>query len=152
MADFIAPVIDRVLAVLEKYMPATLPVDREPVVEFGRQFTGVVANMPSLFVMPVRTAFDADAQYLHEAHQVQIKLAVSGSQPGAVTEAAMAYVRAVDLAIAAAEAAGEFADAVTGGQVLRVFVAGHDYGPLFEGHGGLARFPEIELIVEVAEQ
>lgn len=137
---------------LEKYMPATLPADLEPVVEFGRQFTGVVGNMPSLYVMPVVTAFDPDAQYLDQTHQIQIKLAVSGSAPGDVTAAAMAYVRAVDLAIAQADAAGEFADAVTGGEVKRVFVSRHDYGPLFEGHGGMARFPEIDLLVEVAEQ
>ena len=151
MAEFIGPVIDRVLAALEKYMPAALPADQDPVMEFGRQFTGVVANMPAVYVMPVRTAFDADAEYLHQVHQVQIKLAVSGSTPEDVTAAALAYVRAADLAIAQAETAGEFCDAVTGGNVLRVFVSAHDYGPLFEGHAGLARFPEIELTVEVAE-
>ena len=152
MAEYIKPVIDRVLAVIEKYLPTTLPADRAPVREFGRQFTGVVAAMPALYVMPVRTGFDPDAQYLHQAHQVQIKLAVLGSEMGDVTDAAMDYVRAVDLAIAAGEAAGEFANAVTGGVVSRVFIASHDYGPLFERGGGLARFPEIELIVEAAEQ
>jgi hypothetical protein len=152
MAEFISPIIDRVLTVLKEYLPTTLPTDREPVVEYGMQFAGVVANFPSVWVMPLRTVFDAEAQYLHQAHQIQIKIAVTGSTPAEVTEAAMAYVRAADLAIAAGEAAGEFADAVPGGQVLRVFVSGHDYGPLFEAQRGMARLPEIELIVETAEQ
>jgi hypothetical protein len=96
--------------------------------------------------MPVRTSFDPDMQgCLHQQHLVQIKLAVSGSTPDEVTEAAMIYVKAVDLAIAAADAAGEFS------AYLRVFVEGHNYGPLFEKTGTIARLPEIDLIVEVAE-
>ena len=150
MAEYIKAAIDAVLAALAKRMPAALPVDREPIVEYGRQFTGIVANMPALYVMPRRTLFDADAQGVENmAHELQITLAVSGSEPGDVTDAAMIYVRAVHQAIAAADAAREIT--VEGGQVGRVFVVSHDYGPLFEKGGGLARFPEIDLLVEVAE-
>jgi hypothetical protein len=150
--EFVAPVIERLLEVLQKHLPTTLPTDQEPVTEFGRQFTGVTVSFPAVYVMPLRTVFDEDAQnYVHQAHQIQIKLAVSGSQPGDVTDAAMTYIKAVHLAIAQADAAGEFADAVTAGQVLRVFVSAHDYGPLFDRGSVLARFPEIELLVEVAE-
>ncbi len=150
MAEYIKPVIDAVLAALEARVPAALPTDREPIVEYGRQFTGIIANMPALYVMPRRTLFDPDAQGIENmAHELQITLAVSGSQPGDVTDAAMAYVKAVHDAIKAADAAREIT--VTGGQVNRVFVVSHDYGPLFEKGGGLARFPEIDLLVEVAE-
>jgi hypothetical protein len=147
MPEFIAPVIDAVITALAKYTPATVPADREQFVDFGRRFTGVVQNFPSLYVMPVRTVFDPDVQGpIVQAHQVRIKLAVTGSTPDEVSDAAMAYVRAVHLAIAAADAAGEFS------AYLRVFVIGHDYGPLFDGGGRIACLPEIELTVEVAEE
>ncbi len=150
MADYVKPVIDAVLAALEKRMPAALPVDREPVREFGRQFTGIVGNMPAVYVMPRRTLFDPDTQGVaNMAHEIQITLAVGGSEPGQVTDAAMVYVRAVHQAILEADAAREIT--VTGGQVNRVYIASHDYGPLWEKGGGLARFPEIELIVEAME-
>jgi len=150
VAEYIKPVIDAVLTALEKRVPAALPVDREPIREYGRQFSGIVANMPALYVMPRRTLFDPDAQGVENmAHELQITLAVSGTEPGDVTDAAMVYVRAVHQAIAAADAAREIT--VMGGQVNRVYVVGHDYGPLFAKGGGMARFPEIDLTVEVAE-
>jgi hypothetical protein len=146
MAEFVKPVIDAVIATLEQYTPAMVPVGYEPFVDFGRQFTGVVQNWPSLFVMPGRTVFDPDMQgCIRQGHQIQIKLAVTGATPDEVTDAAMVYVRAVHLAIAAADAAGDFS------AYQRVFVAAHDYGPLYERGGGIARLPEMELIVEAVE-
>lgn len=149
-AEFIAPIIENALAVLKQRTPGLL-AGRDLFVNFGKQFTGVVSNFPSLYVMPVGTAFDADAQHLvHQAHQVQVKLAVSGAEPDLVTEAALAYMRAVDLAIAQSWPK-DWEGKLQNGVVLRVFVERHDYGPLFERQGALARFPELDLIVETEE-
>ena len=57
---------------------------------------------------------------------------------------------AIDGALGASDP-GDWQEVIAGGVVLRVFVQGHDYGPLFERGGALARFPELELIVEVEE-
>ena len=149
-AQFIAPIVARTLSVLRKYTPGTVGT-REPFVDFGQQFAGVVQNWPSVYVMPVRTVHDPEEQNTrHQAHQVKITIAVSATEPDLVTDAAMAYMTAVDAAIAQSDPA-DWADAVTAGTVLRVFVQTHDYGPLFQRGGMLARFPELDLLVETEE-
>jgi hypothetical protein len=152
MAQFIAPIIDNMLMVLQKYTPGLAEqAGRAPFVDFGKRFTWNVVNFPSIWVMPVRTAFDTDAQNMRwERHQVQIKFAVQGSEPDDLDDAAMAYMAAIDNAIAQSDPA-DWADILTGGVVLRVFVQGHDYGPLFEKGGMMTRFPELELIVDAEE-
>lgn len=152
MVQFIKPIIENAIAVLRARTPALLrAAGREEFVDYGKQFTGVAPNFPSVFVMPVRTVFDADSQHMrHQAHQVQIKFALSGSEPDDVTAAAMDYMTAIDGALAASDP-GDWQSVIADGVVLRVFVQGHDYGPLFERGGALARFPELELIVEVEE-
>jgi hypothetical protein len=149
MAELITPVVEKVIAVLKERTPSALGA-RESFVDYGKEFTGVVANFPSVWVMPVRTSFDAELDGRRQAHQVKVTMAVTGSEPDEVTDAAMAYMKAVDTAIAASWPA-DWVGAVSGGQVLRVFVEGHDYGPLFGKEGGLARFPELDLVVEVME-
>lgn len=132
----ISSVIDQVRQIL---------IDTTLFADVGKQFTGIVQNFPAAWVMPVRTAFDAETQgFDHAAHQVQIKFAVSGSEPDAITGEAMTLMQAAHDAIEASVAAGQW-------NALRVFIAGHDYGPLFELRGVMARFPELELVVEVAE-
>lgn len=152
MAEFIKPIVENALAVLQSRTPALLQAESLAEFEhYGKQFTGVVQNFPAVWVMPVRTVLDPDAQgYRHEAHQVQIKLAVHGSEPDDVTAAAMDYMAVINRAIEASDP-GDWQGVSQGANVLRVFVQGHDYGPLFERRGMLARFPELELIVEVAE-
>ena len=152
MAEGIKPIIENVLAVLQARTPALLQAaGLDEFVDFGKQFTGVAQNFPSVWAMPVRTAFDADSQQTrHQAHQVQIKFVVSGVEPDDVTAAAMDYMQAIDGALAASDP-GDWQGIIQGGVILRVFVEGHDYGPLFERGGALARFPELELIVETEE-
>ena len=72
-------------------------------------------------------------------------------EPDDLTDAAMAYMRAVDLALDQSFPADWEGKLGANGVVLRVFVSGHDYGPLFERGGVLARFPELELVVETEE-
>jgi hypothetical protein len=150
--EYIKPIIDKVLAVLEARTPALLDaVPLERFQAFGRLFTGVEENFPALEVMPVRTEFDPECQgYEHEAHQVQIKLAIMGAEPDQVTDAAMAYVKAVTAALAASWP-GDWADLISGGQIQRLFVRAHDYGPLFAREAVLARWPVIDLIIEAVE-
>jgi hypothetical protein len=149
-AQFIAPIIARTLEVLRKYTPAAL-ANCEPFVDFGKQPSDIVQNWPSVYVMPVRTMFDADAQNMRrQAHLIKITMAVSAPEPDLVTDAAMAYMAAVDAAIAQSDP-GDWVGILAAGTVLRVFVQTHDYGPLFQHGGMLARFPEMNLIVETEE-
>jgi len=146
VAEFIKPIVENVLAVLKDRTPGELGA-REPFVEYGTQFTGVVTGFPALWVMPVRSEFDAESQgYMHEAHQITVTFGVTGSEPGEVTDAAMAYMKAIDAAIQASWPADG-----SGLGVMRIFVRSHDYGPLLNRGGVLARFPELDLVVETAE-
>jgi hypothetical protein len=152
MAEFVKPVIENLLALLETRTPTILDEKgRDQIEHFGKQFTGVVANWPAVFAMPVRTAFNADADVMrYQAHQIQVVIAVTGSTPEAVTDAAMDYMAAIDQAIQEGDPS-DWQGVIQGGNILRVFVQGHDYGPLFERGGTSARFPELELVVEASE-
>jgi len=144
MAEFIRPVIEKLIGVLAARTPGLLAA-REPFTAIGKQYTGVAVNFPACWVMAVRTEFDPDIQgMLAEAHTLTVKFGVAGTEPDQLAEDAMAYMKAVDQAITASVAAGEW-------QALRVFVRAHDYGPLWERGNVIARFPELELIVETTE-
>lgn len=146
MADYISPWVEAVLQALQAYTPALLPSGYDQFVDYGRQFTGVVPNFPSVWVMPTRTLFNPDIQGAEQQqHELLIVAAVTGATPDDVTAAAQVYVRAIHRAIAQADAAGDFAPS------KRVFVGSHEYGPIRHGEGALARFPELGLIVEVIE-
>lgn len=147
MPEFIGPVVAAAISILETYTPALLAAAaRDPFAEYGRAFTGVVANTPAVYVMPVRTSFDADIQgCFGELHQITIKFAVTGSDPEDLADAALAYMKAIDEAIQQATGAD------WGTAASRVFIQGHDYGPLYERGGSYAKFPELELIVEAQE-
>ena len=88
------------------------------------------------------TDFDTEGSGRHSLHRLTIKFGVNGADSDQVTVDAMAYMKAVDDALTAAVDAWDSA-------MSRVFVAGHDYGPLYEKGGGFARFPEMHLEVEV---
>lgn len=151
MAEFVKPIIENVISALEYRTPTILAAAGLPAIaHFGRQFTGVVPRFPAVYVMPVRTVFNSDSELRHQAHQIQITLAVSGGSPDAVTEAAMDYMAAIDTAIEAGDPA-DWQGVLQGGLVLRVFTQAHDYGPLYQGNNAAARFPEMELIVEATE-
>lgn len=150
MAKFIQPIVDQTVKSLQD-RTLVLISPRDQFAEIGRQFSGVVMNFPACYVMPVRTVFDADSDHTrHQAHQIQIRLAVTGPTPEAVTEAAMFYMRVVDQAISESDPE-DWQGILQGGQVQRVWIQGHDYGPLFDQGGRHARFPELELIVETEE-
>lgn len=153
MPDFIKPVVENALRILRQYTLTELqPMARDEFADFGKQFTGTVENFPAVWVMPVRTTFDADSQQSrNQEHLLRIIIAVAGADRDEIDDLAMDYAKAVDRALAAADAAKEWEGLLTGGLVRRVFVLEHDYGPLFVRDGGLARFPEISLIVETEE-
>ena len=152
MAEFIEPIVTTLLAILEARMPALCLAAEIPApATYGRQLSDVPKNLPAIFVRPVRTQFDADSQHTrHQAHQVRIIIAVSSADPEALATLAMQYVAAVDSALWASDP-GDWTSTLTSGVVTRVWVAEHDYGPLYETARGLGRLPVVDVIVEAEE-
>jgi hypothetical protein len=151
MAEFMKPIVDRAIAILKARTPNLLGPERTPFADYGKTFTGAVQNYPSVWVQPVRTGFSEAAQHTRrQTHVLVVKIAVSASDPAELCEAALDYVSAADLAFTQSDAA-DWNGALAGGVVMRVFVRGHDYGPLSERGGALARYPELEVIVETEE-
>ena len=152
MPEFIDPIVANVIAVLRARTPALLDAVALPnFVDFGKQFTGITVNFPSVWVMPVRTLFGAEMQQgRHEEHQVTVKFGVSSSEPDAVTQAAVDYMVVIDRALSDSDPA-DWTSLLQGGQVLRVFVQSHDYGALLGRGSAIARFPELDLVVETME-
>ncbi|SRR5581483_3105864 len=155
MAKFVGAIVDAALAILQARTPAALAAltpPRDPFADYGRLFTGSVQNFPAVWVMPLRTTFDPDQQEMrHQAHEIKIICAVAAGEPDELAAAAAAYLAAIDAAIYASDPEDWAAALGPDGQVQRVFIRAHDYGPVFEGRGMLARFPEIDLIVEAEE-
>jgi hypothetical protein len=151
VAEFIEPIVENVIAVLETRTPELLE-GLDPFVQFGKQFTGVAVNFPAVWVMPVRTVLDPEQQHLrHQAHQLTVKFGVSASDPDQVTTLAMRYMELIDQALLASDGGSDWDGVLQAGSVLRVFVQGHDYGPLYERGGIMSRFPELDLVVETSE-
>ncbi len=155
MPEFAAPIVAKILAVIEARTPGLLAAaSREPFAELGKQFSRVLTNAPACWVMPVRSEFDPEMTgFCHQVHQVRITIAVAGTEQAELTSAAMAYVKAVDDALAASwpmDWSGE-GNPLANGQVMNVFVRSHDYGPLFDTARGIARFPELDVVVETQE-
>lgn len=142
MALFIRPVIDKLLEVLAARTTSFR--------EFGRLFTGVMPNAPAVWAMPARTGIDPEASTLHQAHQVLIKFGVEHSVPDDLINAAMDLMVEIHAAIEASWP-GDWADAVHGGQVQSVTIREHDYGPTWTAGGMIAKFPEMDLLIEVEE-
>jgi len=148
--EFIEPIVEKILAVLQAHTPALL--GSLPGFEtYKKHFTGVVENWPAVWVMPVRSEFDPEVTgHSAQRHLITIKLAISGSEPNELAEQAMAYMQVIHLALAASWP-GEWCTTLAAGQVLGLRVRSHDYGPLWEQGQMLARFPEMEVAVDTAE-
>jgi len=142
MALLIRPVIDKLLEVLAARTTSF--------VQFGRLFTGAAANLPGLWVMPGRTAIDAECSTLRQAHLITVKFGVEHSDPDSLMNAAMDGMAEIHGAIEASWP-GDWVDAVTGGQVQSVTIREHDYGPTWTAGGMVAKFPEMDLLIEVEE-
>jgi len=151
VAEFIGPIVEKVREILRARMPAALGA-RAPFVEIGKSWTGVNVNPPSAWVMPVRTDFDGDVEgYLAGRHIITIKMGLTGAEPDLVTDEALVYMAAMDAALVASWPA-DWAGTLEHGSVLRVWVGSHDYGPLFNLGNVIARFPEMDLVIETAEE
>jgi hypothetical protein len=144
MAEFIGPVIDDLIAIVKKYTPAAL-AGAEPFLDFGKAFTGVVPNIPAVWVMPGQTLFDPDSTIVQQQHRVTVRFAVDGSEPDRVEEKAVLYMKVLDGSIRFA-APGDWTVVP-----MRVFIQAHDYGPLYSRGGVPMKLPELHLLVEVNE-
>ena len=145
MADFAAPIVEWLVSVVA----AADAGDLDGFAEVKKSWTGIALNWPPASVYPRNSSFDPEIMNAsHSMNQITVKFGVRGTDPDQVTADAMAYMKAIDDAIYAAVGG----DAMPR-QVSRVFVAQHDYGPLYgevKG-GGMFRFPEMHLLVEVFE-
>jgi hypothetical protein len=143
----IGPVLAWVLGVLQQ-MTEEQYGGLAPFAEFHQSWTWVVINWPSVGVMPMGSQFDPEivgARY--SVNRLKIKFGVNGADPDQVTADAIAYMLAIDAAIQAADLNTPCANS------KRLFVADHDYGPLWSGPNGgaFAKFPEMHLDVEIIE-
>ena len=142
MAQFIRPVIDKLLEVLAARTTSF--------VQFRRLYTGAAENLPAVWVMPGRTAIDAECSTLRQAHLITVKFGVENTDPDGLANDAMDRMKEIHAAIEASWP-GDWVDAVTGGQVQSVTIREHDYGPTWTAGGMVAKFPEMDLLIEVEE-
>jgi hypothetical protein len=142
MALLIKPVIDKLLEILA--------ADTTSFVEFGKLFTGAAANLPAVWVMPGRTVIDPECSMLRQAHLITIKFGVQDADPNTLMDAVMALMVEIHDAISASWPA-DWVGAVTGGQVQSLAIREHDYGPTWTAGGMVAKFPEMDLVIEVDE-
>jgi len=142
MAKFVRPVIEKLLEVLAARTTGF--------VQFGRLFTGAAANLPAVWVMAGRTVIDPEASTLHQAHLITVKFGVEHSDPDELMNAAMDGMKEIHGAIEASWP-GDWVDAVAGGQVQSLTIREHDYGPTWTAGGMVAKFPEMDLVIEVEE-
>lgn len=150
MDRFVAPVIDCLIKLLEHRLPSVLG-SLPPFVDVGLVFTGIAVNFPALWVMPVRTAFDPEREHTRaQVHEIRVKFGITAPDANSTADLAMAYMAAIDSAITQSSI-HEWNATMTAPLVRGVFIRSHDYGPLYERGGVLARFPELELLVETEE-
>lgn len=144
MAELIQPIIDGFVALLQGMatnqlgdLPAFRAVDCV--------WNGTLINPPEAHVLGVRTSFPGrgEGSARNQIHQITLRFAISGTDPKTLVDQARKYVKAVDLAISQYEGWPDY--------VLYVYIAEHDYGPLFAKSNGLAVFPDIHCEVEVEE-
>lgn len=152
MPEHIDPVSLKLKAVIEARTPALLAAAGKLVfAEVNESWTGAVLNFPAASVMPNRTEFDDEGHLVHAMHQLTVRLSLSANTPDELTADAKKYVRLVDQAIRESDAAGDWKNTLANGNVLRVFVQGHDYGALYEKGNRLAKYPELFVWVETEE-
>ena len=139
MADFIAPAVDWLVGLLQNMTP---PDGMDAFGDVKKSWTWAPLNWPPAAAMPRTTDFDENSGDVHQVHQFTVKFGVQDADPDQLTVKAMAYMKAIDGAIAAGVWLASF---------RKVFVHRHDYGALFEKGGSWARFPELHLEIEARE-
>jgi hypothetical protein len=151
MALFIEPIIEKMLAILAARTPVLLSEDGWPeFAEYGKVFTGGGANLPAVWAMAARTQFAEEESTLHQAHQITVKFGVQAAEPKELMRAVFAYMRAVHRAIEKSWS-GDWEDAIEGGQVQRLFIREHNYGSTWARDGSVAKYPELDVVIEVQE-
>lgn len=144
---YIKPFIDSLIAILDSYMPQMLSgTGCQPFLEIGKNWTGVMDNPPEAWVMPVRTVIDDEGNNWQEKHEITIKFGITGSEADDLVDMATTYFAAITQAINSATASDW-----VGPKPQRVIVFEHDYGPVYQAGGVLARFPEAHVGIEVTE-
>jgi hypothetical protein len=147
MALYIAPIVAAVQGILAKYLALALePTEYPAFLDIGSVFTGVMDNPPEAWVMGSRTQIDDEGNSLAEKHLVTVKFGVTASDPDDLWTAAAAYMKAISDAMAMAQANDWGAVIPNHAHVFE-----HDYGPVFQKGGVLARFPECHIEIEVNE-
>ncbi len=135
----IGPYLDAVKACLATVTPA-----------FGRIRIGDAAPIASLeaFVLPVKTDFpnEGEGSTRGQVHEILVRLAVTGTDPEALTQLCLQTVQAVDAALE-----DWTAWPLDVPSTMYAFVAGHNYGPMFQKGAGLAYWPEITLRLYAVE-
>ena len=145
LANYIDPVLDAVIAVLQNYTPGLLAANctpRAPFNSIGREFVGIMPSPPQAWVMPVRTEIRDQENTLPQQSVVTVKIGIVGAEPETLVDMALDYVRAVSNAVLMADPANDW-----GPNIIRVHPQVQDYGPLYERGTTFARFPEVHLVV-----
>jgi hypothetical protein len=143
VALFGAPVVAWLVGVVNGAAEALTAAGLTPFADVRESWTGVILNWPEASVMLRNIAFDPEITGARmEAMVLTVKFGVNGADPDQVVTDAMGYMAAIDAAINGAAWLP---------QMSRVFVEGHDFGPLFTKDGAFAKFPELHLTVEVFE-
>jgi hypothetical protein len=145
VAQFGGPIVAWVVSLLSAPTTAAALTAAQltPFGDVRESWTGVIVNWPEAAVMLRNIAFDPEIEGARqEAMSLTVKFGVNGADPDQVVSDAMGYMAAIDAAINGAAWLP---------QMSRVFVAAHDFGPLFSKDGSFAKFPEMHLVVEVFE-
>lgn len=124
---------------------ANMATPRDAFREFKWAFTGMMVNPPTVWIMPRTTQISDEGQLIEQVHLVTVRIGLMGGDPEDIAHAAVDYMTAVDLALRNA-AVSELDETI-----LHLHPQEHDYGPLFQGNGGFAKFPELHVAVESVE-
>ena len=144
--QFARVAIDGVIGLLTAFIPDIVAeMGRPAFTRFGRAFRGQAMAAPEAWVTPVNTVMDDEGQTRHQISELVVTLGLVGGDPEATMDAALDYVRAVDLAISRNETGLEE-------PIKRVFVREHNYGALRTKGTGFAVFPEVFVLVEMEEE
>lgn len=150
--EFIRGAVNWLALVIERDTPELLRDARlAPFAQVRRAWTGTELNLPAAGVMPRNTTFDSEGSGRHQQHELTVKFTIDGSDPEELTDRAMAYMAVIDRAVIEALWPGQGEEDEQEVRFSNVFIAQHDYGPLYERKGSMFRFPEIHIAVEAYE-
>jgi len=142
VAEFIEPIIEHLIAVLRARTSSFS--------EFGKLFSGAAINVDAIWVMPERTSFAEEGSTLDQVHEITVKFGIEATELDDVAHGAMARMREAHKAIEASWP-GDWQEVLKGGQVSRIWIRQHNYGPTYANDGRMAKFPELSLVVETKE-